>query len=521
MNLASELLSAGAPDGVAIQSGSNAVTYRELRDKVDSVARLLGRNLTKQDRVAIWAENSIFFAIAYLAAIRAGMVAVPIPIDSPPDAADRILKDAGVSMILVSTRCAAQASHSANAGVTTLTEAELSEPLPSIENSLPDVDPRRDLAALMFTSGSTGTPKGVMVTHANIECNTRDIVSYLGLSSADRALVVLPFSYCFGLSVLHTHLAVGGSVVISNQFMYPHRMLEEINDRACTGFAGVPSTFQVLLRRSQFAQLAFPSLRWLQQAGGRLPNSSIQEIINAFPSVRFYVMYGQTEGTARLSCLPPERLRDKLGSIGMGLPSTRLEVLRGDGLPVTPGTEEIGEITASGDNVALGYWNDPQETAKYFRDGRLYTGDLARVDADGFIFVVDRERDMIKCAGNRVSAREVEDAIAELPDVAEVAVVGAAHDILGEAIVAFVSASAAGGQTLDVQDHCRRRLPASRIPEVVVHLAELPHNGSGKIMKARLRRLAAGILSTSSGEAFADRQPDDELLRPLRIDRRA
>lgn len=514
MNLASDLLSAGDCSAPAICAGGVEVTYGELRDRVDRLARaLLARDWRRQDRVAIYAENGLFFVVSYLAVIRAGLVAVPIQTDAVPENARRILEDAGIRTILASSRYRAQACRAAaDASVAVLSEAEIDERHALHDGPLPDMDPHHELAALMFTSGSTGAPKGVMVTHGNIACNTRDIVTYLGLTSSDRAMVVLPFHYCFGLSLLHTHLAVGASLVVNNQFMYPERVLQEINDRACTGFAGVPSTYQILLRKSRFTQSAFPSLRWLQQAGGGLPNPYIQEIIQAFPEVRFYVMYGQTEGTSRLSYLPPERLRDKPGSIGTGLPSTRLEVRRADGSLVTPGSDDIGEIVASGDNIGLGYWNDPEETAKYFRGGRLHTGDLARVDADGFIYVVEREREMIKCGGNRVGAKEVEDVIAELRGVVEVAVVGAPHAILGEGIVAFVSVpSADDSRAIDVLDHCRRRLPASRTPEAVVHLPRLPHNGSGKILKASLKQFAASLTTSSA--------PGD--LRPFRIERKS
>jgi long-chain acyl-CoA synthetase len=260
--------------------------------------------------------------------------------------------------------------------------------------------------------------------------------------------------------------------------------------KECTGFAGVPSTYQILLRNSRFRRMTFPRLRWFQQAGGKLPNACIQELRGAFPEVRYYLMYGQTEGTARLSYLPPERLADKLGSIGRGLPSTRLEVIRPDGVPVAPGSDEIGEIVASGGNIAPGYWNDPAETAKFFRNGRLHTGDLARVDSEGFLFIVDRERDMIKSGGNRVSAKEIEEVIAELAEVVEVAVVGAPHDLLGEAIKAFVvPAQGAPLTARDVDCHCRRRLPASKVPEQIIFLESMAHNGSGKILKAELKRL--------------------------------
>lgn len=265
--------------------------------------------------------------------------------------------------------------------------------------------------------------------------------------------------------------------------------------RECTGIAGVPSTYQILLRKSRFKQMRFPALRWLQQAGGKLHNAYIREIIETFPEVRYYLMYGQTEATARLSFLPPERLADKLGSIGRGLPSTRLEVLNSDGLPVTPGSDEVGEIVASGDNISPGYWNDGGETANYFRNRKLYTGDLARVDGDGFIFIVERDREMIKSGGNRVSAKEVEDVIAELPAIVEVAVIGVPHEVLGEAIKAFVVLAGEASLTAsEITDYCRRKLPGFKCPESLEILDVLPHTSSGKVAKRTLKEMhTAGL----------------------------
>jgi long-chain acyl-CoA synthetase len=238
--------------------------------------------------------------------------------------------------------------------------------------------------------------------------------------------------------------------------------------------------------------MSFPKLRWFQQAGGRLPNPFITDILESFPRVRYFLMYGQAEATARLSYLPPDRLSDKLGSIGQGLRSTRLEVLKADGTPVAPGSDEVGEIVATGDNVALGYWHDPEETERYFRDGRLHTGDIARVDEDGFVYVVERERDMIKKGGNRVSAKEVEEVIAELSQVVEAAVVGAPHELLGEAINAFVVTRPGSPLSADaITEHCRNRLPSFKTPEQVVLLPRMPHTASGKIAKPELRKLLA------------------------------
>jgi acyl-CoA synthetase (AMP-forming)/AMP-acid ligase II len=451
---------------------------------------LLAQGYQKGERIGIFSENSPFFVVAYLAIMRAGLVAVPFQVDLSAESCKNLLRNAEIKRVLVSNRFSARLQGWVKELDMPLLQEAAMDKLPSnAPSGMPEVDDRHDLAALMFTAGSTGEAKGVMVSHRNIECNTLDIVSYLGLTSNDRVMVVLPLHYCFGTSLLHTHLAVGGSIVLNNNFrLYPETVLQEMQQKGCTGLAGVPSTYQILLRKSRFRQMSFPMLRWFQQAGGKLPNACIQELRSAFPQVRFFLMYGQTEATARLSYLPPERLSDKLGSIGTGLPSTKLKVLLPDGKPVTPGSSETGEIVASGDNITLGYWNDPQETARYFGEGHLRTGDIARVDAEGFIFIVEREREIIKTGGNRVSAKEIEEVIAELPEVVEVAAVGAPHELLGEAITAFVVAVPGANLTpQEVQAHCRRRLPQFKTPEKIVFLQSMPHNSAGKVLKNGLK----------------------------------
>jgi acyl-CoA synthetase (AMP-forming)/AMP-acid ligase II len=169
-----------------------------------------------------------------------------------------------------------------------------------------------DLAALMATSGSTGAPRFVMVTHGNLISNTEAIIRSQGLGSDDRAMLILPLSYCFGASVLHTHLYQGGSVVLDRRFMFPDKVLEAVNQFACTTFAGVPTAYNVLLRRSHVRQIALPGLKRFLQAGGALASQKVREMRSIFSSAGFYVMYGQTEATARISCMEPERREEKL-----------------------------------------------------------------------------------------------------------------------------------------------------------------------------------------------------------------
>lgn len=491
-NVAESIISGGGAGAPAVFYRDELLTHGDLRARAYGWAlRLLDRGLTKGDRVGLFSENSPFFITAYLGAIRAGLCVVPFQIDGSDRSLRQIVTSTGMKRIFVSARFHRRVVPLADELGVPL-DVEAADQLPTADRpaALPPLDYSRDLASLMLTSGSTGRPKAVMVTHGNIESNTKEIVRYLGLTADDRAMVVLPFHHCYGASLMHTHLMAGASLVLNNRFLFPEKVLDEIEQRQCTGFAGVPATYQILLRKTRLARRSFPSLGWMQQAGGKLPNALIRELRRALPQARLFVMYGQTEATARMSYLPPEQLDEKLGSIGKGLPGTRLEVLGPDATPVRPGSDQVGEIVASGENVTLGYWDDPEETRRFFRNGKLHTGDVARVDSEGFIFLVERARDFIKPMGNRVSPKEVEEVIAELPEVVEVAVIGTPHEIMGEAIAAFVVGAGTDKLTADrVRDHCRDHLPNYKIPEYVEFLPALPKTANGKVAKEELKKL--------------------------------
>jgi acyl-CoA synthetase (AMP-forming)/AMP-acid ligase II len=281
--------------------------------------------------------------------------------------------------------------------------------------------------------------------------------------------------------------------------MYVETILDRLASTACTGFAGVPSHFQILLRSSGFRQDRLPTLRHVQQAGGHLPPAQIDALRAALPHTQIYVMYGQTEATARLSCLPPDQLNAKRGSIGKGIPGVRLRVVNEADQEIRPG--EVGEITAEGGNIALGYWAQPEESATTFRNGRLYTGDLATVDEDGFIYIAGRSKEFLKIRGERVSCHAIESRLLEFEELAEAAVVGVPDDVLGEAVRAFVVARS--GEPADlaarVRAFCKQRMPPHLVPREIVVLPSLPKNTAGKVVKARLREIK--VLDDCVGES--------------------
>jgi acyl-CoA synthetase (AMP-forming)/AMP-acid ligase II len=485
-NVTDFLLAGKSPDRVFLELLRSRHTYGELQLASSQIAAGLSRLASKGDRVLLIGENSFFWVSAYLGIMRAGMICVPLPSGICSPDLKVVLRTTRPRFAFVQTSDGTRRHLNLDGIVCFAERQEWDRAAAPCPETLPGIEPN-DIAALMFTSGSTGKPRGVMVTHRNIMANTASIVKFLKLTGEDRMMTVLPFHYCFGASLLHTHLYVGGCLVVDCRFMYPESILKRMAEARCTGFAGVPSHFQILLRRSSLGRKTFPHLRHVQQAGGRLAPPFVRELQAALPEARVFVMYGQTEATARLSYLDPDSLGQKPGSIGKGIPGVKLQVLDKHERPVAPG--DVGEIVAEGDNIALGYWGDPEGSSSVRRNGRLYTGDLATVDDEGYIYIVDRVQDILKCGGKRVSCRQIEDQLLELEDLVEAAVVGIADDDLGEAVKAFVVPRSGGGHDLEdrIRRLCKRRLPPECVPRQIVVLDTLPRNSSGKILKANLR----------------------------------
>lgn len=502
-NFADFLLQGKDEQRCALTFPDSSYSYAELVRGVERVSTALARTIGAPvgARALLVDDNSFFWACAYLGTIRSGLVSVPVSPRITQAEWHSILKTTQAEVVFSSSRFAARnreafstvhlvTGDTAISGLSCRSQIEFPAILASSDPPTPSAEVSRDkLATLMFTSGSTGRSRGVMVTHGNLIANTTSIIQYLELTEADRIMTVLPWHYCFGASLLHSHLGAGGSSVVDPRFLYPENILDNMIESRCTGFAGVPSHFQTLLRRTSLKKRSFPDLRYVQQAGGRLAPVFVEELRQALPGARVFLMYGQTEATARLSYLAPEDLPSKPGSIGRGIPGVELRVVDASGRDVAPG--EVGEIVARGENVTAGYWQDPEETAACFSpDGQLRTGDMATVDQEGFIYIVDRAKDFLKCDGERVSCRSIEDTMVQCPEVLEAAVIGVPDDVQGEAVKVFVIPKVMPCPPdfeARFQQFCRDHLVSRLRPRQIVVVSTLPKSDSNKVLKWKLK----------------------------------
>jgi len=457
-------------------------SFKSIAVESAKLANYLRTNLGQNKKLLLVTHNSSFFIVTYLAILKSGNICVPLNPGIEQEAFE-FIKDktnctTGFFSEIVKNRL--------KPSIKCITEMILSEIIDSECEILPmerEFDGER-IAEIIFTSGSTALPKGVMLSHNNIIANTDSIVKYLDLGETDIMMVVLPFYYCYGLSLLHTHIRVGGSMVINNNFIFLASTINDLNKYGCTGFAGVPSHFQILLRKSdQFKSTKFPALRYVTQAGGKLHNTFITEFTDIFTEVQFFVMYGQTEATSRLSYLPPVILREKLGSLGKGMPGVELKVVDDQGSLIMPG--ETGEILARGMNVMLGYFEDQESTSDAIRNGWLYTGDLATVDEDGYIYITARKKEIIKVGGQRVSPKEIEEVIEMMTDVIDCTAEAIEDILLGEAIKVTVVVNERGRKITseDLKQHCGTRLSSYKVPKYVIFKESMDLSPSGKKLK--------------------------------------
>ena len=493
------------PDQEAVVHGKSRFSYSEIEEDSNRVANwLLWLGLKRGGRIALLLRNSVEYIISYYGVLKAGGIVVPLNTGLSADETIEILVDCSADVLITEShfsKIVEQILSEPSVTCNTTTIIGKWHKLKQKDNmqhyhfedilsnhsadrpNLPIID--QDLSSIIYTSGSTGKPKGATLSHLNIVANTRSIVSYLELTENDRCMVVLPLYYVYGKSLLNTHFAASGTVIIDNRFVFPNAVLKTMAEEKATGLAGVPSTYTILVNKSAMAKTDFPDLRYLTQAGGHMPAVIKERLIDIFPDKPIFIMYGATEASARLSYLDPKELLEKLNSIGKAIPNVELTILRKD--TAEADIEEDGEIAARGANIMKGYWNDPEETKKVLKNGWYYTGDIGKKDSDGFFFITGRKRDMIKVGTHKISAIEVEEILYRHPEVQEAAVIGVPDEVLGESLKAVIVKKANASLELrEIIQFCKEELPIYKIPSEIVFIKSLPKNETGKILKQKL-----------------------------------
>jgi amino acid adenylation domain-containing protein len=501
-----EQAAARDPAKIALVSGDDRVSYEDVdRTSTALALTLKARGLQRCDRVLIFLNNSIEAIVAAVATWKAGGVVVPV---HPTAKAPRLA--------YISEECRPRFLISDMHKLSALSADEVHGWLPSQWIVLPTADAEVpegcllwseavgggdgkrvepgsidiDLAAIMYTSGSTGRAKGVMLSHRIMTAAVESVLAYLGMQASDIILNVIPLSWDYGLFQILKAFQVGARVILAESFSYPARVLARGREEHATGFPGVPTIFAVLARLRDPSKHACPEVRYVTNTAAALPPAILPYIRMVFPNARIFSMYGMTE-CKRVSYLPPGELDERPTSVGKAIPNHEVFIVDDSLNRLPPG--EIGELVVRGPTVMLGYWQKARESAEVLPEGpwpgeRMYrTGDLFRMDDEGYLYFVARKDDIIKCRGQKVSPKEVEDVLYGMPEVAEVAVIGVPDEVEGQVVKAIVVPRRQAGLTeRDVRRHCAANLESYMVPALIELRSSLPKSPNGKIDKKAL-----------------------------------
>ncbi|WP_354638369.1 long-chain-fatty-acid--CoA ligase [Kitasatospora camelliae] len=490
-NLASLLVSSARAHGerTAVRQDGTVLTYAALEDASARLAGLLHADGVRPgDRVALVLPNVALFPVAYYAVLRVGAVAVPMnPLLKAREMAF-VLRDSGARTVLTAPPLADEvAGAAAETGAGSLiVEASAFDTLLGGIPPLHGVAERAaaDTAVILYTSGTTGTPKGAELTHHNLLSNAVTCVETLFELGPDDVLFGgLPLFHAFGQTcAMNAAVAAGAALTLLPRFD-PQQALEILRRDGVTVFLGVPTMYTALLNSGAPDGDGLPLVRLAVSGGSALPVEVLHTFERAFGTV-VLEGYGLSETAPVASFNHPDRPR-RPGSIGLPVRGVELKLVAADRTPVGPG--EVGEIAIRGDNVMKGYWNRPEATAEAFQDGWFHTGDLARVDEDGFYSIVDRSKDLIIRGGYNVYPREIEEVLYEHPAVAEAAVVGVPDEHHGEEVAAVIVLREGERTTADlIREHVRRRVAAYKYPRIVTFTDQLPKGATGKILKREI-----------------------------------
>jgi acyl-CoA synthetase (AMP-forming)/AMP-acid ligase II len=501
------------PERTAIISAEGRWTYQAFEDRTNRLAgALLHAGLKKGDRIAILFHNSAYFVESYFAAVKIGLVITPVNFRFTGPEITYVLNDAQPNLLLYGPEFE-----------TTLRAVR--DQLISVHRYVSPQNPATDLAVdyedflagggpdiagpasrvsendpcqLMYTSGTTGRPKGATLTHRNVLWNLFNTIHAREDRAGERAIIVGPLYHTAALNNhLTIQIALGGTSIIVRKFE-PESLLRTIESEKATLVSGSPALYNMLLQHPRAHDYDTRSITKCTSGSDKLPMSVKKKLLQFFPNIKgVYDVYGLTEASPGITTLNAADSLRKDGSVGKILPFVDARIVDENHNRVAPG--EVGELICRGPNVMQGYHNDPQATAEALQNGWLFTGDLARMDDEGFLYIVDRKKEMIVSGGENIYPREIEEVIIRHPSVADVAVIGIPHPTWGETVKAFVVP--VPGLKIDEKeliDFCKTYLASYKKPTGVAFVPSIPRNPSGKALKRLLRE--EGSNSIKGGE---------------------
>ena len=455
---------AGPDTEALVELGGGRLTYRELWDRAARVAgglRALG--IGRGDRVGIRLPNGNDWALAFFGVEMLGAVAVPVNTRFTESEVEYVITDSGASYVF-----------------------EPGQPLPDGEPIVVDDLGHKDLAAIFYTSGTTGFPKGAMTTHENFLSNFETCRRVIGFTRDDhiRNLISVPMFHVTGCnSQLIITIQMGGTTVIMPAFEV-QQFLHAIVDERINVLTSVPAIYWLAMNQPNFADFDVSAVRWLAYGGAPTAPDVIERLLTSFPNARLGNGFGLTETSSVSTFLPHEYCTQRPETVGFAAPVVELDLIEVDE------ASNVGELLIRGQNIVAGYWNKPEQTADTFVDGWLHTGDLARMDDDGFMQIVDRKKDMVNRGGENVYCVEVENALVQHPAVFEVAVVGVPDTMMGEKVGAVVVPRPdTKADAKEIADFARELIADFKVPQFISFRAEpLPRNPGGKVLKGSLRK---------------------------------
>lgn len=483
------------PEGIALVLGRQRVTYAELDRIADSIARnLIATGFRPGERIAMLLGNCLEFVFCALGAGRAGMIVVPMNTRQRAPEIDYVLQQCGASALVYDADCEANLpaprAELRRQWVVgrgrAASFAELMAEAPAVP--LPDLH-AEDTAYLLYTSGTTGNPKGAMLTHASIIHSVLNFQHGYGLTDSDVTMLAVPASHVTGLvALILATVNVAGTLVIMPAFKAPEFLALAARERM-TYTLMVPAMYNLCLLQPDFDKHDLSRWRIAGFGGAPMPEATIERLAQALPQLNLCNAYGSTETTSPATMFPPGAPADKINSVGRPVTGAHIIVADDDGREVPRG--EDGELLIAGAMVVPGYWDNPDATRSGFVGGYWRSGDIGRMDAEGYVYVVDRKKDMINRAGFKIYCTEVENVMSHHPAIVESAVVGKPDPVLGERVHAFAY-SPGGGDEADIRKYCAERLSDYKVPESITFLSEpLPRNANGKILKTELRKMMA------------------------------